>query len=139
MIAIITGAASGIGKATALRMARDAAMREGKPAKLLLADIDSQGLQDVAALLREQGAQAETVTADLGDVQAPGHIVEETARIFGGIDVLISNAGIIKRSSLLDLTLADYDQSFVINVRATWLLAKAAHPELSRSDRKSVV
>jgi NAD(P)-dependent dehydrogenase (short-subunit alcohol dehydrogenase family) len=133
MIAIITGAASGIGKATALRMARDAAMREGKPAKLLLADIDSQGLQDVAALLREQGAQAETVTADLGDVQAPGHIVEEAARIFGGIDVLISNAGIIKRSSLLDLTLADYDQSFVINVRATWLLAKAAHPELSRS------
>jgi NAD(P)-dependent dehydrogenase (short-subunit alcohol dehydrogenase family) len=133
VIAIITGAASGIGKAVAERMVRDGGLREGRATKLLLADIDSKGLKDVSSLLLAQGAQVEAVTADIAETEVPAYIVEAAAQRFGGVDALISNAGIIQRASLLDLAAADYDRSFAINVRATWLLAKAAHPYLARS------
>ena len=78
-------------------------------------------------------SKAETVTADIADTDSPAHIVDMAIERFGGLDVLISNAGIIKRASLLDMSPTDYDRSFAINVRATWLLAKCAHPHLSRS------
>jgi len=133
VIAIITGAASGIGKAVALRMAQDSLSREGRPAQLLLVDIDSAGLAAVAASLRAGGTQVETVVADLGETDAAPRILDRTVQSFDGLDALISNAGVIQRASLLDLEAPDYDRSFAINARATWLLGKAAHPHLARS------
>ncbi len=133
MKVIVTGAASGIGRATALRLARDAASREGQPAQILLVDIAQQKLEEVVALLRADNAQAVAHVADLTDVSAAPGVVDAARRAFGGLDALVSNAGIIQRSSLLDLSVADYERSFAINTRATWLLAKAAHPLLAAS------
>lgn len=127
MRAIITGAASGIGKAVALRLAREA------HAQLLLVDVAAEKLDAVARELRTLGAQVETFSGDLTDVAVPGRVVAAAAQAFAGVDALISNAGVIKRGSLLDLTLEDYELGFAINTRATWLLAKAAHPHLKAS------
>jgi NAD(P)-dependent dehydrogenase (short-subunit alcohol dehydrogenase family) len=133
MKVIVTGAASGIGRATALRLARDAVSRGGTPAQILLVDIAKEKLEEVALLLRADNAQAEPYVADLTDAAIAARIIEAARHAFGGLDALVSNAGIIQRSSLLDLSVADYERSFAVNTRATWLLAKAAHPLLAAS------
>ncbi|HTT85522.1 MAG TPA: SDR family oxidoreductase, partial [Rhizomicrobium sp.] len=127
------GAASGIGRATAIRLARDAAGRNAAQAQILLVDIAEEKLGEVAALLRAENARVESIVVDLADESAPARVVDAAARAFGGLDGLVSNAGIIQRSSLLELSVADYERSFAINTRATWLLAKAAHPLLAAS------
>lgn len=132
MRVIVTGSASGIGRATALRIARDSATR-GKPAQILLVDIAKDKLDEVAAALRKEQASAAVHVADLADPAVFDGIVAAARSEFGGLDALVSNAGIIQRSTLLDLQVADYERSFAINTRATWLLAKAAHPLLAAS------
>jgi NAD(P)-dependent dehydrogenase (short-subunit alcohol dehydrogenase family) len=132
MRAIITGAASGIGKAVALRFAQNA-QGGGNDAQLLLVDIAKDKLAAVVAEVRDLGANAEPLVGDLTDVAVPARVVDAAASAFGGLDALISNAGVIRRGSLLEMTLEDYELAFAINTRATWLLAKAAHPLLKAS------
>lgn len=133
MRAIITGAASGIGRAAAFRLSRDAALREGQAAQLLLVDVSGQKLEEVAAELRDEGVRVECFVGDLTDTSVPGQAVRHAGDSFGGLDVLLSNAGIIQRGTLLDLSLEDYERCFAINTRATWLLAKGAHALLKAS------
>lgn len=134
MKAIVTGAASGIGRATALRLATDSQAREGRPAQLMLADISAPGLETLIEQLHDLGAQAEAFVGDLSDPSVPALLVGAAVTHFDGLDVLVSNAGIIQRASLLEVTVEDFDRAFAINTRATWLLGKAAHPWLARSN-----
>lgn len=127
MKTIITGAASGIGAATARRFAREA------QAELVLTDRDSDGLDRIAGQARELGACVETFRADIAEIDAAHQIVDVAERSLGGLDALISNAGALFGAPLLELDVQKFDQLFAINTRPTWLLAKAAHPMLSRS------
>lgn len=131
MSVIITGAASGIGLATAELFARrplgDA------PARMVLADRDSEGLARAKAVLAPLGAEVETVAADLAAEDAGALIIGAAARRFGGIQALISNAGAIHRVPLLELTPAQFDLLIAVNTRATLLLGQAAHPHLKAS------
>ncbi|GLU37308.1 SDR family oxidoreductase [Pseudomonas sp. NBRC 100443] len=133
MKAIVTGAASGIGRATALRLAKDARSRGDADVQLLLADISAPGLEALAQVMREDGVQVETFVGDLSDTNVPTQIVSAAVAAFGGLDVLVSNAGIIQRNSLLELSTDEFDRELAINTRATWLLGKAAHPWLAKS------
>jgi NAD(P)-dependent dehydrogenase (short-subunit alcohol dehydrogenase family) len=98
-----------------------------------LVDISKGGLAEAASLLRAEGALADIYVGDLCDPSVAAAVVDAADRAFGGLDALISNAGAIMRSSLLELSTADYERSFALNTRATWLLAKAAHPLLALS------
>ncbi|MBX3509567.1 MAG: SDR family oxidoreductase [Hyphomonadaceae bacterium] len=133
MRALVTGSASGIGLAVAHKLNADTKARSGRGAQLTLADYASEKLADAAVALRDAGAEVEAVTADLTDPDAPAEIVARAVSRFGGLDVLISNAGAIAPATLLDLTLEDYERTFHLNTRATWLLGKAAHPHLKAS------
>ena len=133
MRAIITGAASGIGRATAHRLNADSLSREGVGAQLTLADMSADKLEETAAALRAEGAEVVTVAADLSDPDAPARVVAAAVGAFGELDVLVSNAGVLKPGSLLDLSLADYELTFAVNTRPTWLLVKAAHAHLKRT------
>lgn len=133
MRAIVTGAASGIGLATAHRLNADSLHREGQGARLVLADLARDKLEEAAGVLRGQGAEVITQVVDLTDPATPAAVVQAAADAFGGLDALVSNAGIVLKATLLELTLEDYERTFAINTRATWLLAKTAHPHLKAS------
>lgn len=131
--AIITGSASGIGRATAHRLNADCIARTGRGACLTLADRSADELEQVARALRDAGAEVATVAADLADPDTPARVVAHAISMFSELDVLVSNAGILRSGSLLDLSLDDYELTFAVNTRPTWLLVKAAYPHLKRT------
>ena len=139
MRALVTGAASGIGRATCLRLARDA-RAQGKKAQIAAVDIGpSPGLDGLLDELRKQEAEPLALHGDMGTADAPGRVVGEAVSGFGGLDGLVSNAGINRPGLLKDYKVEDWDSLFNVNVRATWLLAKAAHSALVASHGAIVV
>jgi len=130
MRVLVTGAASGIGRATCLRLARDAASR-GTKAQVAAVDVAaSAGLDALDTELRGLGAEALLLRADMGTAEGPARAVGEAVARFGGLDGLVSNAGVNRPGALVDYSVEDWDHLFAVNTRATWLLAKAAHAAL---------
>ena len=130
MRVLVTGAASGIGRATCLRVARDA-RAHGGAAKVAAVDLEgAAGLDGVVKELEALGAEALSIRADMADADAPARAVGEATARFGGLDGLVSNAGINRPGRLIDYPVQDWDRMFAVNTRATWLLAKAAYPAL---------
>jgi NAD(P)-dependent dehydrogenase (short-subunit alcohol dehydrogenase family) len=128
MRVIITGAASGIGRAVAEQLAADKVIPG--PHQLLLTDRDAEGLNMVASGI---GPAAAACVADLSASDCGDTIVAAAIAHMGGIDAVVSNAGIIAGGALVDMNAEDFDRIYSINTRATWALAKAAYPHLAAS------
>jgi glucose 1-dehydrogenase len=128
MRVVITGASRGIGRATALKLAADGAKA------LTLCDVAYlDELEDLAAELRAAGCKVKTLRADMAKPREPAKVIDAAAKAMGGIDAIVGNAGITAPAKLVDLEVEAWDRLFDINLRANWLLAKAAHPHLSKS------
>ena len=133
MRVLVTGAASGIGRATCRRLARDAQTR-GQQGRVAAVDLaPSAGMDELVAELKALGAEVLPLYGDMGTSDAPRQVVEEAVARFGGLDGLVSNAGINRPGPLVSYSVEDWDRLFAVNTRATWLLAQAAHPALSAS------
>jgi glucose 1-dehydrogenase len=129
----VTGAASGIGRATCLRLARDA-RTAGRKAQIAAVDLGpSPALDTLVRELGELGAAALPLSGDMATVDAPARVVEEAIARFGGLDGVVSNAGVNRPGPLARYAVEDWDRMFAVNTRATWLLAKAAHDALATS------
>jgi glucose 1-dehydrogenase len=138
MRVLVTGAASGIGRATCLRLAKDAAAR-GQVARVAAVDLGpSPELDSLIEALAALGAEGLPLHGDMGEAAAPARVVGEAAGRFGGLEALVSNAGINRPGRLVDYAVDDWERMFAVNTRATWLLAKAAAPAL-RAARGAVV
>lgn len=133
MRVLVTGAASGIGRATCLRLAREGDAR-GQGARIAAVDIaPSRALDGVVEELRKLGAEAIPLAGDMGSADDPARVVAAAVERFGGLDAVVSNAGVNRPGPLVQYAVEDWDRVFAVNTRATWLLAKAAHPALTAS------
>ncbi|WP_439599542.1 SDR family oxidoreductase [Devosia sp.] len=125
-IAVVTGAAQGIGEATARLLAQRGA------AGLVLVDRQADKGEAVARSLNEAGTKAIFVAADLADPAAVAKIIPAADQAFGRVDVLANIAGLTDRGTILDTDLALYDRMFAINVRAPFFLMQDAIKVMQR-------
>jgi len=122
-VAIITGASRGIGRAIAERLAQ-----EGM--RLVLAARSADRLQEVAAAC---GAGARIFPADLREEPSPGQLIAFAIESFGGLDLLVNNAGATKRGDFLRLTEEDWQDGFALKFYSTVRCSRAAWPHLANS------
>jgi NAD(P)-dependent dehydrogenase (short-subunit alcohol dehydrogenase family) len=133
--AIITGAATGIGRATALAFARAGA-------RLTLADVRADELARTVAAVRAAGGDASAVTADLARPEDCAAVVESAVRAAGRLDVLFNNAGVgtmVVGGTVETIELDTWDLALDVNVRAMYLVSRAAIPALRRAGGGSII
>jgi 3-hydroxybutyrate dehydrogenase len=127
-IAIVTGAASGIGKEIAMTYAREGA-------KVAIADLNKDAAEATAAEIRATGAQAMSVAMDVTDEAQVNAGVAEVVTAWGGVDVLVSNAGIQIVHPIEEFTLADWKKMLAIHLDGAFLTTKACLPHMYASGR----
>src|SRR5262245_12660528 len=117
--AIVTGASSGIGRATALRFGRSGA-------SVLAVGRDANALDEVAAAVQKEGGKGATLVADVTDSAAASTIVQTALDQFGGLTTLVNAAGIIGSGTIESTTDEQWDAMMDINSRAPFRLMRAA-------------
>ncbi len=135
---LVTGAARGIGRAIALRLAQDA-QDQGRIAQLTLLDQHAAELDALAAELQALGAQVQVLAGDLSGLDFAAQAVAAAVQRWRGLDGLVSNAGAAFPGALSDYPVADWDRTFALNARAPLLLAQAALAPLRASGGSIVV
>ena len=120
-IALVTGAASGIGAATARRFAREGAT-------VAINDAKPEGLDAVAGEIRAAGAKALVLPGDVTKKADCERIVQDVTRTFGRLDILINNAGINRDAMAAKMTEEQWDAVLSVNLKGTFLCAQAALP-----------
>ncbi len=132
-VAIITGAASGIGRATARLFADEGA-------RLALLDINEAGLDEIGAAIAASGAEVSRQVVDLSSRLSVEQAVKQVAEHFGAIDILVNNAGMALPAALDDENYADaWDQSLAVMATAQAWAARAALPSLRQASHPRVI
>ena len=131
-VAVITGAGSGIGRATALALAR-------RRCHLALADIQAEGLKETAWMLGAQGVRVTTHVLDVADREAVRALPEEVQAAHGRVDILMNNAGVALGGTFEQVSEADFEWLMDINFNGVVRMTRAFLPHLRRSDDARVV
>ena len=122
-VAVVTGAAKGIGRATAELFAREGA-------RLVVTDVDEAGLSRLAV----SGAGIEAVVGDVSVVEDARHMIGAAVEGFGRIDVLVANAGIIPLNTIVEATVEDWDHVMAVDGRGMFLTCKFAVEAMLRQE-----
>lgn len=134
-VAHVTGAARGIGRSIALRLAQDGH-------DLAVSDLPSMGdeLEETRAELETLGVRAVALTGDVSDPDAVRGLVTGTAQALGRLDVMVANAGIAQTKALLDVTPEEYDRVHAINGRGLFLCyTEAARQMIEQGDGGKII
>src|SRR5262249_5114072 len=131
-VALITGAASGIGRATAQLFAQHGA-------RVVVADINAESGQAVVDGIRAEGGDALFVRTDVGRMDDMQALVAAALARYGRLDVLHSNAFIHRRGDALTMTEANWDETLNVSLKATWMLAHHALPHMLAAGGGTIV
>jgi NAD(P)-dependent dehydrogenase (short-subunit alcohol dehydrogenase family) len=131
-VALITGGASGIGRATARLFALERAA-------VVIADMNARAGETTADEIKQAGGRACFEPADVTQAADCHRIVERTIREFGKIDILFNNAGVIRRATILDLSEEDWDRVMAVNVKSIYLLSREVIPHMKKAGGGSII
>ena len=131
-VAIITGAASGIGKATAILFAEHGA-------KIVVADIDKDGGKKAVIDIQDEGNDAIFVQTDVTVKSDTEQMVEQTIATYGKLDILLNNAGIAMRLPVAELSEEDWHRCLDVNLTGVFLCSKAAIPAMQNNGCGSII
>ncbi|EPJ88027.1 MULTISPECIES: acetoin reductase [Pseudomonas] len=132
-VALVTGAGQGIGRAIALRLARDGA-------DVALVDINATKINQVAGEIAELGRKATVFVADVSQLDQVVAAVEHTYSTLGGFDIIVNNAGVAQVESLLEVTPEQVDRTFRINVQGVlWGIQAAGKKFKSLGQRGKII
>lgn len=131
-IAVVTGAGSGIGAASALRFAMSGA-------KVVVADIRAHKAEQCVADIEDAGGVAIPCTVNVSDAASVEAMVSHCVSHFGRIDVLFNNAGTLRPGNAVDLSVEDWDFVMGVNVRSVFLGAKYAVPHMQEQGYGSII
>ena len=131
-VAIITGAASGLGRASAQLFAEHGA-------SVVIADRDTAGGQETVAQIRDTGGQAEFIETDVAVADDADAMVTKAVTCFGKLDILFNNAGIAIRKPVADLSEDEWDRCIDTNLKGVFLGSKSAIPEMIRGGGGSII
>ncbi|WP_030544144.1 SDR family NAD(P)-dependent oxidoreductase [Streptomyces albus] len=130
---IVTGAGSGIGRAAALAFA-------AQGDRVVAADLNAEGAGGVVKEIEEAGGTAVAVTGDLSDQAVVDRVTATAVERFGGVDVLVNNAGIMdSMSAVADVTDAEWERVLRVNLTAPFLLTRAVLPHMLAAGRGAIV
>src|SRR5579871_1064004 len=118
-VALVTGAGSGIGRATALKLAREGA-------RVAVADVNATTGQETVKLIADAGQQAIFIKADVSKVPDTERMVGDTVARFGQLNILVNDAAILLEKTAVDTTEEDWDRIVGINLKGTFFSAKYA-------------
>jgi NAD(P)-dependent dehydrogenase (short-subunit alcohol dehydrogenase family) len=131
-VAVVTGAGSGIGRAAAVRFAAEGAA-------VAVVDLNADAAKNTAAQISAAGGRALAVAADVADRAQVSGCFAQILTEYGRIDVLYNNAGVNSSGSVLDATEDDWDRSFAVNAKGTFLCAQAAAPAMVAAGGGSII
>jgi NAD(P)-dependent dehydrogenase (short-subunit alcohol dehydrogenase family) len=129
---IVTGAAQGIGRAVALRLAAPGM-------HLAVWDVNTDGVEETAKLCAERGGVARASTVDVGNAEAIEAAVAAFDRAWGKPDGLVNNAGIFPRARALDMELAEWDRVLRVNLTGTFVCARAVAARMKEAGGGAIV
>ncbi|MFH1169302.1 MAG: SDR family NAD(P)-dependent oxidoreductase [Chloroflexota bacterium] len=119
-VALVTGAGSGIGRATALRFAQEGVA-------IAVNDINLPTAEETAQMVRQAGARAIAIEADVGEADQAEAMVEQAVRELGGVDILVNNAGIApEMAPTVEQSLEKWDRLIKVHLRGTYLCSRYA-------------
>ncbi len=131
-IAIVTGGSKGIGKAISLRLAKEGA-------NIVIADIDPEGGEKVAKMIRDMGRKCLVVKCNVSNFEDVEQMVEKTVQEFGRIDILVNNAGVSSMAPMVELTERDWDFNMDINAKGQFLCSRAVAKQMIKQKSGKII
>jgi NAD(P)-dependent dehydrogenase (short-subunit alcohol dehydrogenase family) len=132
-VVVVTGGASGIGRATAVAFAREGA-------KVMIGDVDNAGAEKTVASIRESGGQASCVRMDVTKPADVQHMIMSAVAQYGGLDYAFNNAGFVgSNAGIVETSEEDWHRVMATNLTGVWLCMKYEIPEMLKRGRGAIV
>jgi NAD(P)-dependent dehydrogenase (short-subunit alcohol dehydrogenase family) len=131
-VALITGAGAGIGRATAMHLAKEGA-------RVVVQDVNADVADETAQLINHTGGEAVSIGGDVASSVTAEAMVKMAVDNYGRLDVLFNNAGIWRGGTILDISEEDWDRTMSVNVKGIYLVSRYAVQQMMRQEKGSII